>query len=279
MMAPPGSWFRVDAVPEDLMLTLGLLFLADPHGDLDLQIEKLGESIRAQPASAELHLRRAELHRAHEDWPAARSDYLRARELDPALAETDLGLGRVELAAGRPEESRRRLDLYLQARPDSAPGLVERARARHALGDDGGAVRDYDRGLALWEVPRPDHFIERCRFARPLGFDRALAGLDEGLRRLGPLVTLLEEAVRLETEAGRLEQALARVDLVLASLPRKDRWLERRGHLLSRLGRSEEATAAFEAGLREIESLPAARRQARETADLEARLRRMLGLR
>jgi hypothetical protein len=50
----------------------------------------------------------------------------------------------------------------------------------------------------------------------------------------------------------------------------------RRGEILQMAGRHEEARLAFTMALKEIESLPAGRRQSKATMELEKRVRSLL---
>lgn len=106
---------------------------------------------------------------------------------------------------------------------------------------------------------------------------RPLAGLDDGLRRLGNLVTLQDAAIALEIALGRIDAALARVDRMLADLPRKESWLARRGEILAASGRDDDARQAFTDALMTLERLPAPLRETAAMRDLQARLRSKLG--
>lgn len=256
-------------------LVLSLLLLG--HEDLELQIARLTEKIRANPADGALHLHRAELHRLHQDAAAARADYRKARSLDPSLARVDLGLGRLELADGRAAAALKHLDAYVEARPDDPSGRLERARAHAALRAWTRAKADYDAALPMLREAAPDVYLERIRIVRAAdGHAASMAALDEAVDRFGPVVSLLAEAVEAEVAAERFEEALGRIDRALEVGGRKDRWLLRRGEILERLGRPDEARAAYAVALREIEALPAARRRARETQSLEGVLRSRL---
>lgn len=257
-------------------LLLSLLLTA--HEDLELQIARLTEKIRATPRDGALRLHRAELHRLHGDAPAARLDYAAARSLDPSLARVDLGLGRLELADGRPAAALTHLDAYVEARPDDPSGRLERARAHAALGAWASARAEYDAALPKLREAAPDLYLERVRVVRSAdGHAAAMAALDEAIARFGPVVTLLAAAVDAEVEAKRYEEALVRVDRALAVGGRKAAWLLRRGELLERLGRRAEARADYATALQEIEGLPVARRRARETRALEDALRARVG--
>jgi tetratricopeptide (TPR) repeat protein len=125
-----------------------ILWLGAPaHEDLELQIARLSEQIRREPERAVLYFRRGELRRMHEEWTAAREDLERAAALDPDLAVADLSLGRLWSQAGDPRRARAALDRFLKRSPEHGEALLERARARAALGDRDGALDDYGRGI------------------------------------------------------------------------------------------------------------------------------------
>jgi predicted negative regulator of RcsB-dependent stress response len=104
-----------------------------------------------------------------------------------------------------------------------------------------------------------------------------LIGLDEGIKRLGPLVTLQLTAIDLELRRRNYNAALARLDEITSQSDRKETWLVRRGEILKLAGRQEEARAAFNAALVAIESLPPQRRQSRAVTTLQLRARSALG--
>jgi len=104
-----------------------------------------------------------------------------------------------------------------------------------------------------------------------------VVGLDEGIQKLGPLVTLQLTAIDLELRRRNYDAALARLDGITSQSERKETWLVRRGEILKLAGRQEEARAAFNAALVAIESLPPARRQSRTVTTLELRARSALG--
>lgn len=250
--------------------------LSAAHGDLQEQIDAITRRIAEGSAPAELHLKRGELHGLHRDWEAAQADFDQAARMDPGLSVVDLARARMWLAAGDPAEAKAALDRFLARRPDHADALAHRARALCRLGDRDAAVRDYTRALEKAAEPRVEHYFERAQALAAGGPERleeAVRGLDEGIRRLGPAVTLQSLAIDLEVAAKRHDAALARLDRMAAAAERKDGWLARRGDILKLSGRMKEAREAFAAALAQIESLPPIRRRAKSTADLERRLR------
>jgi len=127
--------------------------------------------------------------------------------------------------------------------------------------------------------PTPDDYIERARLLAVCGepiLDRAVKGLDEGIARLGPMVSLEFYAIDLECQQGRFDSALKRLDVVAPQFDRKENLLERRGEILTAAGRVAEAREAFAAALAAIDSRPTERRGGRAARAMEARLRAAL---
>lgn len=235
------------------------------HLDLDLQIAELTQRIEADPDNSELYLKRGELHRYHREWKAAEKDYRRARKLQPDLDVVDYFIGNLKLEAGRPKTAKKLLDRFLEKHPDHAKARVSRARTMIELDQPLAAAEDYTRAIGAYEdrSPDPAFYIERARALAGAGdeyVDSALRGLDEGLARLGRPVTLQLYAIELEVERGAYDAALTRLEQIAAQADRKETWLVRRGEILERAGRSEEARLAYSAALTAIAGLPPSRR-------------------
>jgi tetratricopeptide (TPR) repeat protein len=181
-----------------------------------------------------------------------------------------LARGRVLLEARRPGEALPDLDAFLAVRPDHADAFVLRARARAAVGRGREAVSDYDHALGL--ADNPDWFVERARAARQwIDADAALGGLDAGIARLGPLVTLTMAAIDCELQLERYDAALRRLDRLSGTAGRHPQWMLQRGTSLVAAGRTVEARAAFGGARAAIDALPAARRHTPQMAALSAR--------
>ena len=246
------------------------------HADIAERITALDGEIQESPGSAALYFKRGELHRLHRDWLAALADYGRAEQLKPEEPAVHYYRGRMWLEAGQPKLARPELDLFLAARPEHANALLVRSRALALLGERMAGVDDLTRAIALLDRPTPEVYLERARLLvseGPSYVDRALAGLDEAIAQLGPLVTLIQFAIEVERDHGRYLSALARLDGLPKSLAGQPMWLGFRGDLLLEAGRKQEAHAVYAAGLEIIETYPATRRNSRATLQLEARLR------
>jgi tetratricopeptide (TPR) repeat protein len=250
------------------------------HADIVVWITALDREIAADPRDPSLYLKRGELHRLHRDWLAAVLDYQRTARLAPDLPELDYYTGRLWLEAGAPSLARAPLDRFLTARPDHADGLITRARVLAALDEGPAAAADFTRAIADLASPAPDLYLERARLVAAQGpdhVDLALEGIDEGLARLGPLVTLTRFAIEQEQARGRFSAALERLKSLPAKVIRRPAWQAWRGDLLSAMGRDRAAREAYAAGLEEIEALPATRRETRAIMALRARLTQALG--
>lgn len=255
---------------------------AAAHGPIHEQIAALTKRIQQDSQNAALHLKRGELHSYHGEWDAALSDYERAAQLDPALATVDLARGKTLLHAGRYTQAKDALDRFLAGHPEDPEALATRARTQVRLGQPRAAVEDFTRAILQGERVGhliPDYYLERARALVAQGGTQdedALRGLDEGIARLGPLVSLQLYAIELELGAKRYEGALARLESVAAQTPRKESWLARRAEILEQAGRQGEARLAYEQAVEAIESLSPRHRKTRATLKLEAQVRAAL---
>jgi tetratricopeptide (TPR) repeat protein len=251
----------------------------EAHGDVHEQIDALTKQISKEPAKAALYAQRGELHRVHGDWDAALADFDQVGVLDPKWPTLDFLRGRVLAEAQWLRSAKISLDRFLERRPEHVEARVVRARVLVQLGQRLAAVQDYTRALAKTIEPRPDLYIERAQALAAEGrahLDQAVEGLDEGMRKLGPLATLQLTAVDLEAKRNRLDAALARLDKLAAQSPRQEAWLARRGNLLREAGRFTEARAAYWAALAALEKLPPTRRNVPAMVELEKQIRAAL---
>jgi predicted Zn-dependent protease len=249
------------------------------HGDLHEQIRQVTEQIARDPKNAELYLKRGELHRAHQEWDQAQADYERAISLDPGLFPVDFARGRMFLEAGWPWSAKVSLDRFLRRQTNHVEALTARARALVKLQLRIDAARDYTAAIKLASTGRPELYIERAQALAGEGeahFAEALRGLDEGLQKMGPLVTLQLYAIDVELKRKNVDAALERLDKIAAQSPRKETWLARRGEILQQAGRKEDAEKAYRGALEAMATLPPARRSVPAMVELEKRIKAAL---
>jgi predicted RNA polymerase sigma factor len=147
------------------------------------------------------------------------------------------------------------------------------------MGKRAGAISDLDAALATSPAPRPETYRERARMileSEKPDRVRALAGLDQGIARLGPIISLVLPAVELEVELGRHEAALARLDDLEPQFDLRSPLLARRAEILMKAGRVMEAHATYTEALSELEDLSEQRRNSVRIRELEQRIRTAL---
>ena len=278
-MSTPNSRCRVLAAGL-IAVWIGNPGTALAHADIIERIMALNREIQESSPSAALYLKRGELHRLHRDWPAALADYQRARRIAPDNPNVNYYMGRMRLESGWPDLARSALNRFLAVRPNHADALLIRSRALAQLGKPHPAAADLTKAIALLDRPTPEVYLERAKMQATVGpdyVDEALAGLDEGIARLGPLVTLIQYAVSMEVARGQYDAALARIEALPVGVQSGPAWLARRGDILVEAGRLNEARVTYIVAKQAILDLPPARRQSRAMAALEAHLRGALG--
>ena len=259
-----------------VVILLALLSsFAHAHEGLHEQIEAVTAKIRRDPKNASLYLQRGELHRLHRDWRRATADYDRAARLQPGLTIVDLARGKMLYESHKLQQAKLVLDRFLHEQPNHVEGFITRARVLARMGDRVAAARDFTQALTFAPAPEPELYLERAQVLaeEERHIEDALRGLDEGIHRLGPIVTLQLLAIDLESRRRNYDAALSRLDSIAAQSERKEMWLVRRGEILRNAGRIDEARATFKAALVAIESLPPDRRQNRSVTALQLRAR------
>jgi tetratricopeptide (TPR) repeat protein len=249
------------------------------HGDVHGQIVEITQQIEKSPTNTDLLIRRAELYRTHQDWDGAQADFDYAFALNPTLEVIDFARGRLFLEAGWYLSAKTSLDRFLLKQSNYVEALVVRARTFAKLQRPTDAAADYTHAIAVSSESRPELYFERAQVLAAAGSEHskeAVRGLDEGIKKLGPLVTLELCALDIEVKEKQYDDALKRIEVVAAKSPRKETWLTRRGEILQQAGRNAEARDAFNAALQALETLPPARRNVPAMIDLQKHLREEL---
>jgi tetratricopeptide (TPR) repeat protein len=173
--------------------------------------------------------------------------------------------------SGQIEAARAMFDRALQQTPADGEVLVGRARVLLKLGRRQEAIADFRRGLKLVHEPRPEYVVELAQALKAEGqVEEALRSLDEGIKRLGPIVPLQAYALELELGRKNREAALARLETILARAERRESWFARRGDILLEVGRNAEARQSYEAALAALNRLPGRLQQGPAMVKLQA---------
>ena len=261
----------------------GLVIIRPPavsaHGETSIRIATLSRKISTATTNvAELYLSRGELHREHRDWAAAEADYAQAGKLKPDLLAVVICRANLLADMDRLAEAEAAFTKVLNQRPEEGDAFIGRARVLLKLNRRLEAIADYQRGIANLSVPDVNCYLELAKaLVEEHRSPEALLCLDEGVKRLGSVISLHEQALQLELASNDLEASLRRVDEILKVAPRKEAWLARRGDILLLSGRTAEAQLTFKAALRAIDALPPVLQKSPSVLQLVDRIRSSLG--
>lgn len=262
-----------------LFLLSGLVPRGSAHVDLLVQLEDINQQIAKDPKNVDLYLRRGELHRVHMDWDNALADFNYILTIEPGNTSVDYAKGRLMSDANWLLSAKGYLDRFISTHPRHAEAFTTRARVYTRLGLHQASAEDYDVSVSLSPEPGPEMFIERAQTLAALGpghVNKAIEGLDEGIKRIGPLVTIQLLAIDLEVKRTNFTGAIERVDGITQRSPRKETWLTRRAEILEQAGRPDEARQSYQAALAALASLPPVRRNVPAMSHLERRIRTQL---
>lgn len=262
-----------------LVLCIGVTHPARGHGDAHGMIQAVTEELKTRPKDPDLYYRRGELFRRHAEWDLAWADYERAERFGGKMEILDLSRGLLLAEAKWGHSALGYLDRYLAVESNSIPALSTRARVHLSFTNRSAAIQDFSTAIARTSDPRPELYLERAQVlmsTTPPDFAEALKGIEQGLEKLGPVVTLQLQAIDLELRLEKTNAAIARLDSIISQSPRKETWQARRGEILMQAQRWSESSASFKESLASLRSLPASRRNAPAMRELERRIQSAL---
>lgn len=256
--------FPVAVLSATALLILPLLAIA--HEYIDAQLLTVGEKITESPYDYRLHAKRGELQALHGDWQPALASLRRAQALAPDAAASilDLRIGEVLHFSGDAKQALLFIDRHLSVHAESSLGWRIRAKIMANLNEIDAALASMERAIEYSAPLTPELFIERARILEHQ-VDRVgelLAGIDRGVRALGPLMALLEYAIDIELQRKNYVGALARMGALPEAIRQQPRWLYQQSLALKETGRSAEAEHFMRAALTAIGNLPPRRRSA-----------------
>ncbi len=256
------------------------------HGPYQEEIADLSARLTKRPHDLTSLLRRGELYRDHarsggtNDLLAARADFQMVLTLRPGNFLAQFGLAQVDADAGAWAHALARLDALLAVSNQVVAVHLLRAEVLAKSGQPAAAVRAYTEGLRRLNEPRPETYLARARAqlaATPDDYPAAIAGLDEGIARLGQVPGLQLLALELASRAGDFDRALLRLDQLAAASDRQETWLARRGDLLETAGRADLARTAWKQAVQELDRLPERLRSTVANQHLRESLQTKLG--
>lgn len=247
------------------------------HEDLTARILLLTAQISTNQNNVDALIQRGDMYRLHGNWMEARNDYAAAGKLAPDSGAVLLGQAQLHVDVGEDPAARAAFDEFIARFRTNSVALLGRARVLTRLGERKAAIADYSRAIALAASPQPEEFLERASLqASEFGAEKAIEGLDEGLARLGWVVTFQKAAIDYELKRRRTDQALARLETIIARANRKETWLAWKGEILMAAGKPQEAEGVFLATLKAMDALPPRMRTSPGMVQLRAKVESLL---
>lgn len=222
-----------------------MLCVSPLHEGKHEQIDAATSAIEKSPSNVHLRLARAEVYLQHKELQACTDDLDFALTMAQQSGTMVWLRARLDFAQQHFDASLQYTDQFLSTKLDAQSrnsALVLRAQCLTALSKNELAVAAWT--LAIQENPRalPDWYLERAALQSPAD---AIQGLDQGIQRLGFVVSLLLRAGEYEEQLGRIDAALARIQKLADQSPRKETWLKLQGELLLRADQNERAIKRF----------------------------------
>lgn len=252
-----------------------LAVLATPtvsaHTELETQLDHVTHEIEHRPRDASLYVRRGNLRRRLQDWQRAKEDFDLAHVLGTSDVRDELRFHRARLFsdAGQPDQAIDELNSFIERHPRHLIALRTRALAYEQIGSFENAIVDLTTLIDCDEPQSPEPWLNRARLWIQSGdTDAAVASIDKALNIFGPLPVFVEFLVDAELDRESYAAALAVLDDLPDVLAASPRWLWRRGDILNRLGRSDDASRAFIQARQAIMRLPERRRNAPVMRDM-----------
>lgn len=253
------------------------------HVGVDESIKMLSKQLNVEPDNPRLYLTRGELHRNHQHWQSAWDDYVRAQHLspkhDPLQFDILFYMGRLKLESGFPAEAMPLLDQVLKKNNKHAPARLNRARTWLALGKPLLALDDMNNFINDTKTPTPGNYLERSAITLTAGIeyrDTALKGLDQGIARLGPLVTLIQSAIDIELSLQHYQQAIRRIEQLAPAIQAIPIWQEKRADILLLSGERASACQLYREIQTTLKHLPTHKRSTQAIIELAERLHKRL---
>ncbi len=255
-----------------LSLTLiSIMFLAaaaHAHDGIHEQIVAVTAEIKRKPRDTSLYLKRAELFRLHKEWRNSERDLNAAARLDPSLKIVDLRRGKLFFDMGEFKRARIVLERFNIAEPKAFDGVLALGRTLAKLGDASGAADFFQKAIELSPSDSAEIYVERAEVFENAGrFVEALDGLDEGIAKLGPIVTLEAPAIDLEIRLKRFDPAIARINRIAQGMSRNEPFLLLKGETLIKAERFCEARKELLEARRGYESRSTFQRNVRAVRD------------
>jgi tetratricopeptide (TPR) repeat protein len=257
-------------------MMLGFTSAALAHGNVNERIHELDHEIEDHPNDVSLLIKRGQLYLDEGHADDALDDFIKATKLDPERIEALYHLAQAQLMLKQNDDAYQTAQKFIQHATNDAArvrGFVLTGGILSASNRPLEAADAYQSAITLSREIKPDHLLFAADAFHSAGkTEQAIAVLNDGIWKLGPLPALNDRALKLEMEQKRYESALRRIDKMLATQQRAPFLLYKKGIILKGMSRSDESKQIFTAALKEIDSLPASRKQTPALSNLRTSL-------
>lgn len=255
---------------------LALAAPAGAHPSIDEHERHVQAELAQHPEDPDWHISIGRVSFEKNEWDSALASYATARRLGADDERIALLEGTTYLEAGWPRMAKERFEAILAKTPTDPAAHLGRGRAWMNLEHPEKAAADYAIVVETISSLQPGYVLEyREALLRAGRRSEAVEALDAGIARLGQVPALQLAAIDTQVEAENYDDALRRLDLLLATSPDHPQWSARRGEILERAGRTDEARLAYVNALHNIQTRTSGRR-ARRLDQLEDQVRAAL---
>jgi tetratricopeptide (TPR) repeat protein len=176
------------------------LFFYWPHGDLQLRIDEISQSIILYPDSLSLYQSRGELYIQHEEFSKARQDFSYCLQKGFTNANVLEGMSRSLITNNDLYNSLHYINLALVIDSTSTSAQEWKARVLFLLKQYCESGQVYEDLINHTTSPSPSLYIDAStswmQCSESTGYQHAIDILMSGLDRIGPLHVLQKELVR-----------------------------------------------------------------------------------
>lgn len=230
----------------------GFVQLATAHSGLDPEIQEITEKLIKDPDNVDLLVLRGQVYRSNGKYIESLLDLERAWLLNRENRTVVLQRALTLSALGRDKEAQSALNYFLQEESDPKRvfALAERASIHARNGQAELAITDFTSAIQL--QPTIELYLVRGKLQESLGkLEDAAEGYQDGLAKLRDAILLKKGLIRVRMIQKQYSEALALVDKEIAGSSVKTSWHLKRAEILDNMGRSDEASLAYEQALAE----------------------------
>lgn len=243
-----------------VLLLIAICLVSSPargHGAYHDVVAGLQVKLRKAPGDPALRYKLAEAHIGHDEWRACLEELKLIERLAPGRFPTGYLRGLSLHISGNNEAARKELDAFIASNPTHGDALSTRGKVLMKLDLPIEAIADFQKAFDLASSPSTDLILNLADAYEKSGDpDKACQAIDKGLLTAGDSPTLLERALAIETARGNLDGALSRVDALGKVAPDPSPWLAEKARMLTKAGRTKEASTTWSALRDRMLSLP-----------------------